>query len=371
MRKLTVIIDLQYGSTGKGLIAGHHAFASAPDTVVSAFAPNAGHCLVDKNNNKFVNMMLPNSAIAPSVKQVLIGPGATINPDVMLGEYQSMNEYRGHHGPFELIIHPHAAVVTQKHRDLESGPMTKIGSTKKGVGEAAIQRIRRDPDNLNIASAALRGHALHHHVTTIELYNEALDRAQKILLESAQGFGLSMYHGFYPYTTSRDVTIHQMLADAAIPFGMFDIEVVGCLRTFPIRVANRFDADGKMVGWSGPHYPDQREMDWSELGMAPELTTVTKLPRRIFTFSDLQFTEAVRMNRPNYIFVNFCNYLNTTEQVLSMVTQLDRLAAFRVCYVKWLGFGPSVNDIIDLDWYNRADWKEVVDLMFKRANKYG
>ena len=43
MEAMDIVIDLQYGSTGKGLIVGFLAEEHKYDTVVTAWAPNAGH----------------------------------------------------------------------------------------------------------------------------------------------------------------------------------------------------------------------------------------------------------------------------------------------------------------------------------------
>ena len=43
MDKIKIVVDLQYGSTGKGLIVGKIAEDEAHDSVFTAWAPNAGH----------------------------------------------------------------------------------------------------------------------------------------------------------------------------------------------------------------------------------------------------------------------------------------------------------------------------------------
>jgi adenylosuccinate synthase len=123
-------------------------------------------------------------------------------------------------------------------------------------------------------------------------------------------------------------------------------------RTYPIRVANRFDDKGKMIGWSGPHYPDQEEIRWEQIGVAPELTTVTKLPRRIFTFSEQQIREAVRANGNVQVFLNFCNYLqpapidflcrDDADHVWPIIQSINRIPGALVC---WTGWGPKDSDI--------------------------
>lgn len=244
-----------------------------------------------------------------------------------------------------IAIHPHAAIIGQIHRDIENGNMTVIGSTKKGCGEAAIQRIRRQPHDMNVAIASDHPF-IKNHVVSVEKYNQLLDQSKIVLIEGAQGYSLSMYHGFYPYTTSRDVSTAQVLADCCIPHNFGKVKVYGCFRTYPIRVANRYDESGDMVGYSGGCYPDQAEMDWNELGIEPELTTVTQLPRRIFTFSGQQYQQAIRQCGIDEVFINFANYLPTEQSVRDFCRSLNR---FTKAQVRYIGIGATENDICEVD----------------------
>ncbi len=337
---VNVIIDLQFGSTGKGLLAGYLAEATNPDVVATAWAANAGHTYIDNDGNKFVHTMLANGIVSRNLKAVLIGPGSLINPVAL---QQEMDNCRAFLRGAQVMIHPAAAVILPEHVEAEQGPMTKIGSTKKGVGEAAIARIRRDPERQNVAAVALKGGPLESLVCTPLEYSRVLDSAKLIQVEGAQGYSLSMYHGFYPYCTSRDVSTHQTLADVGMPYGR-RVSVYGTARTYPIRVANRYDSEGKMVGWSGPCYHDQEEISFEQLGVPTELTTVTKLPRRIFTFSATQIGEAARLCGVDHLFLNFCNYLPDARALESMVG-LIHSAAPDVA-VSHYGFGPRCSDVL-------------------------
>lgn len=349
-----LICDLQYGSTGKGLIAGYLAERDQPDTLVTAWAANAGHTYIDSTGNKYIHTMLANGIVSKGLQRILIGPGSLINPISLAAEINAAGIDRSLVG---IMIHPHAAIITQDHRDAEeAGSNTKIGSTKKGVGEAAIQRIRRDPDSPNTALSnnaphpLLAAYGLGMLVGTVEKYNNAMDCAKVMLVEGAQGFGLSMYHGFYPYTTSRDVTPAQIAADCGIPWRIArsSLDIVGTLRTYPIRVANRFDAEGNMIGTSGPCYSDQREISWEELGVKPEFTTVTKLRRRVFTFSSQQFNEALRMCDVDELFVNFINYAVDAAHARMYLNHISKLAGNYLTDVVYVGRGPAHGDVFDM-----------------------
>lgn len=351
-----IILDLQFGSTGKGLIAGVLAERDSPDTVATAWAPNAGHTYIDRDGTKFVHTMLANGIVSRNLKRILIGPGSLINAQALRAEIDSaLSQCPWLGNQLQLLIHPNAAVVTQLHRDLEAGPMTKIGSTKKGVGEAAIQRIRRDPDSMNVAynpieqrvHEELVRYKLAHCVVTGDMYRAAWESAEVVQIEGAQGYSLSMYHGMYPYTTSRDVSLHQLLADVAIPPAYASqLNVVGCARTYPIRVANRFDEKGDQIGYSGPCYMDQREIPWSELGIEPELTTVTKLPRRIFTFSHKQLDEAVRACGVNELFLNFVNYVDPGRR-MEFCDEVEFTAQCAGARLQYVGLGATANDVFN------------------------
>ena len=361
MDKLDVVIDLQYGSTGKGLIVGYLAETQSYDTVVTAWAPNAGHTYIDSAGRKFVHTHLANGIVGKYVRKVMLGPGSLINPDQLLAEMYQCADLLGPRG-VKVMIHPHAAIVTAEHIAEEAGPMTKIGSTKKGVGASMIQRIRRDPDKMNVAAHCAQ---LRPFVTTTEEYRKAIHESEHILVEGAQGYGLSMYHGFYPYTTSRDVSIFQILADSGIQaadvfekYNIYKMRVIGTCRTYPIRVANRYDEEGTQVGYSGPCYEDQTEISFEDIGQKVELTTVTKLPRRIFTFSGKQIYEACQHNGVYNVFLNFVNYCRTENELIDIVQRIER----EDTVVRWVGSGPGFHDVHEISGGRSERIKQIIKI---------
>lgn len=354
MRKATLICDLQFGSTGKGLIAGILAERDAPDVVMTSWGANAGHTYIDAGGRKYVHTMIANGCVSPKLEYILVGPGSSINLDALFSEAREVDWPDTFVG---ILIHPHTGVISQKHREAESsGNMVSIGSTRKGVGECVIDKIRRNPDG-NATAHDYRDNVLFRSAaetkfsarvcTQIE-YAGVWRNAKRIQIEGAQGFSLGINSGMYPYVTSRECTPAQILSDLCLPIGIVD-KVVGCLRTYPIRVANRYDGGGVMVGTSGPCYSDQRELDWvTDLGMQPELTTVTKLPRRIFTFSLLQLRAALRVCTPDELFLNFCNY-KTKDEIAELVRVINNEASnSNSGVVKYMGYGPSAKDVVTL-----------------------
>lgn len=352
MKNVDLICDLQFGSTGKGLIAGYLAqYHYQPDCVVTAWSANAGHTYIDKHGLKYTHSMLANGVVSPNLKYVLIGPGSLINIDKLMQECVDCKAYLAR---VIIIIHQNAAVIEKRHIDEENKTMVGIGSTRKGCGAALTEKIQRQVGGRITAGnhqdriydmARIRG--LNMLVADNQAYNAALDNSHKILVEGAQGYSLGINSGFYPYVTSRECTPAQIMSDCGVPLDRLN-KVIGCMRTFPIRVANRYDEAGKQIGYSGPHYPDQNETSFEEIGVEPELTTVTQLPRRVFTFSQIQMEEAYRMCCPDEIFVNFMNYL-PEECMPGFIDRLQPLVGDSVAYT---GHGPTANDVFEFTGSN-------------------
>lgn len=348
--KATVVCDMQFGSTGKGLIAGYLAVTEKPDVVMTAWSMNAGHTYIDQKGNKFVHCMLANGVVSPNLRFILIGPGSQIGLDRLFKECEECAYLLG---GVTILIHENACIISQRHIDEEQGPMTKIGSTKKGCGAALIEKIRRSPEDRITAGRwceeidnFAEDKGIDIRVSTHDYYCYVIEKAGRILVEGAQGYSLGMNSGFYPYTTSRECTPAQIASDTLLPLPMIG-NVVGTMRTYPIRVANRFNEHGEMVGWSGPCYNDQREISFNDLGQATELTTVTQLPRRIFTFSPTQLNQAMRTVRPDRIFLNFINYLNDKDHALSLMDTIDQCAqVYGKGGVAWVGNGPAHDNVI-------------------------
>ncbi len=350
--KAYLIIDGQWGSCGKGLLAGYLARQRKPDLAVCNFGPNAGHTFIH-GGHKIVTRQLP-SAVVHGNTNLLLGPGAVINPLVLLDE---IGEHQCGH---RLMIHPNAAVVTKEDLDMEAEAMGSIASTKKGVGSAMARRLLRvDMGHVRVASEHkdLRKYVISH-----EDYRAEIDKAHLIQIESAQGLELSLTHGIsYPYCTSRDITPEAILNDVGVPMRML-LETCVVLRTLPIRVGNEVSADGVIVGTSGPVFPDMREMTWDEVSKIAgqtieERTTVTNKVRRVFSWSWAQYSRMLWHFGPCNIMLNFMNYMgpevrsHSTLSILAaeFLRECDSLAIDHGSKVQWLGFGPGEENVEEVE----------------------
>ena len=341
MTNYELIIDGQFGSTGKGLFAGYLAKRHQPDVLAMAPSPNAGHTLVD-GDLTLVHKMLPLGICSPKLRTILLGPGSIIDIERLMLEIQILKRNNLLDHTVDIYVHRNAVYVTPEHRAAEAAGGTAPGSTRQGTGAAQMARIKRAPDQNNTIGALYdrdRQHDLFWHVfvTDTPEFQRIYHEASKVQVEGCQGYSLSVYHGQYPYVTCRDVSTAQLLADCAIPMpSMRSLYVHGTFRTYPIRVANRPESSE----WSGPTYNDSQEIQFSDLGLPQELTTVTKLPRRIFTFSAKQALESCVQNRIDSAFLNFAQYPPSFDVLANIWLQLNEYT--RVDYV---GFGPDCSDV--------------------------
>lgn len=325
--KANIIIDGQWGSTGKGKLSGYLAQRNTVDVVSCDFMPNAGHTYVDDDGKKIITRQLP-TALVNQDAMILINPGAALDVELLLKEIEEF----GVEG--RVMIHPHASIVTQEDKQTESENLKKIASTLKGCGSALSRKIMR--------SGSLAGDdpRLKEFIgNTTSFTNGILTKGGTVLIEGAQGFDLSLNHGNkYPYVTSRDVTTMSILNNAGVP-PVWLGDVYGCLRTYPIRVGNHIE-NGEMIGTSGHYYDDQKELDWEYItaksgSVTPisETTTVTGKVRRVFNFSPSQLYNFVNICAPNKLFINFVNYIDDRDH---RVKKQEDLSLLTKNWLTWL-----------------------------------
>ena len=333
----SVLIDGQWGSTGKGLAAAAIAVDNAGKIRVATTnaSSNAGHTTV-KENKKFVCFHLPTSGVMDAKAIIYLNAGSIIDPKVLMDEMKTLGVDKE-----RVVVHPRAAVITQECKEEEAdinSSATKLASTQKGVGAALSRKVKRMPGATVGENERMRDE-FGGRIRTMNL-NTMMAAGASVMVEIPQGFGLGLNSGTaYPYCTSREVSVQQGLSDAGI-HPKFLLNTLMVLRTYPIRVGNIMN-DKEMVGFSGPHYPDHKEIRWEEIGVSPEMTTVTGRVRRVFTFSLRQYLDAYYHNYPTHVFLNFVNYLKSREEFLSLLGLIQSIRVLPISY----GLGPQVKDI--------------------------
>lgn len=328
------IVDGQFGSTGKGALAAWLAEQAVKEDrdvegCIYSGGPNSGHTFYHEGT-KHVLKQVPTTAVAlclltgyPST--VYLSAGAVIDPEILFDEANRYPQLR-------IFVDPNATVVSAEDKAEEHrGSIAEVAGTRSGTGAAIARKIRRDP------KAIWRGQTFTHKPpNVVTRWHNIHPDEHFYFMEVSQGFSLGINSHFYPKVTSRECTVMQGLADARISPRRL-AKTYMTIRTFPIRVGN---VDGYS---SGDWYSDQDELTWADLGVEPELTTVTKRERRVATFSDIQFEDAMRANDPDFVFINFLNYLGAEAQHEFIENIRLKCADRRIGLIG--GYGPYSADI--------------------------
>lgn len=343
--KLTIVMDGQFGSSGKGKIASYVAAkADNWQFACNAFSAQAGHWVkLDDGRGYFYQHLNSVAYDVDKFEKLYIGPASAIELPALLREIEE-NKIT----PSKLGISPIATIISEADMEFERGtagfdgaPLVdnkgtaRFGSTCHGVGSATARKVLRRPSVLCAKDVP----ELKQYICDVSTeIADRLDQGQSGLLELAQGFPLSLNGRFYPYCTSRNVTVAQAMSDMFLPT-KYAGQVIINLRTLPIRINSKkyIGADGQHLtyaevqqgvphqvyeGNSGHWYPDQTELTWEEVTRQSgspteimEMTSVTKLPRRIATFSRMNLEEAIRFNDTGagvHLSLNFANYIDYT-----------------------------------------------------------
>lgn len=342
--RLNIIIDGQFGSTGKGLVASYIGSHNHIDLAITNASPNAAHTFF-VGQNRYITRHLPVTGILNENSNIYLCAGAIIDPLILLKELDHFNCKK------RVFIHPRAAVVEKTDIEFEKeGAVKKIASTRLGVGSALSRKVNRSA-KLAESNSLLRPMIKELNVSGY------LKQNRTAVMEVPQGLDLSINSGLsYPHCTSREITISSALSDAQVHPSCLG-NVIVCIRTFPIRVGHILE-NNRVVGNSGPFYNDSTETSWEEIGVDKEYTTNTKRVRRVASFSMVQYQKMLDVFKPNYIFLNFANYLSR-EKLSKLLETLPEVT--HICY------GPRVEDvepvIKEITLWSRLARKRVVQMV--------
>ena len=327
----TVLVGGFFGDEGKGKIVSYLAKNDNPSIVVRGGAgPNAGHTIKDGSTTYKVRM-LPSGFLNKDAK-VMIGPGVVVNPEVF---FKEIEEYSVSGRAF---LDNHCGIIEQNHLDQDSKGRLKekIGSTGSGTGPANAERAMR---TLKMAKDI---ESLSSYVIDVpNEVNSALKDKKNVLVEGTQGTHLSLWHGTYPFVTSKDVTASGICADIGIGPKHVD-EILVVFKAYLTRVGT-----GPMTGELDAKETEQK--GWAEFG------TVTGRPRRAAEFDFALAQRAIMLNSatqiaitkldvrfPECAGVKSFNELN--DDAKSFIKNIEDTLEVPVTLI---GTGPLLDDVID------------------------
>lgn len=274
MKKVDVLLGLQWGDEGKGKIVD---VITPKYKIVSRFqgGPNAGHTL-EFNGEKHVLHTIPSGIFRDGIDNI-IGNGVVIDPIILKKEIDKLLD-AGISVTEKLKISRSAHLILPTHRLLDAASehakgKDKIGSTLKGIGPTYMDKTGRNglrfgdlfqPDAQDRYDRLKQKHYellnSYAEVPSIELNEEAwwsaveflksipvvdsallIDEALKsdaaVLAEGAQGTMLDIDFGTYPFVTSSNT----VTAGACTGLGVAPNrigEVLGIFKAYCTRVGS-------------------------------------------------------------------------------------------------------------------------------------
>ncbi len=328
----TVVVGGFFGDEGKGKIVAYLSLKDKPAIVARAgVGPNAGHT-VEYAGKRYSLRLVPSGFIYEKAK-LLVGPGVVVNPKVLLEEIEQTS-CKSRFG-----LDPQCAIIEQQHIDQESQSehlAKTLGSTKSGVGACNAARA------LRTAKVARDVPELSPYLKNVPSeIHEALAKDDYVLVEGTQGTFLSLYHGTYPFCTSKDTIASAACADVGIgPTVVMDVVVI--FKAFVTRVGT-----GPLSGELSSE--EARKRGWQEFG------TVTGRERRAAPFDYDLAKRAVYLNgatqtaitKLDIVFPESKGARSYDDLPAKARDYVERVEKETKVPITFIGTGPGAEEIID------------------------
>jgi adenylosuccinate synthase len=327
----TVIVGGFFGDEGKGKIVAYLARKDKADIAVrGGVGPNAGHTVMF-HGKEHKTRMLP-SALVSNQTRLMIGPGVLININVLLEEIKNFDTRD------RTFVDPQCCIIANTHIEMDSSDpnLNRIGTTGTGTGPANADRALRK------AFLARDSFELSEYLQDIpSIVNRAIDDDKTVLVEGTQGTFLSLYHGTYPFVTSKDVTASAICSDVGIgPKKVSEVLIV--FKAYVTRVGS-----GPLEGEL--ELEETTSKGWTEYG------SVTGRLRRAAPFNYDLAKRSIMLNSATQIALTKLDIVfpsdagkrqfdNLTSDAKGFVNNIEKEVGLKV---EVIGTGQELDDIID------------------------
>ncbi|PSQ58114.1 adenylosuccinate synthase, partial [Halobacteriales archaeon SW_7_71_33] len=249
---IVTVVGTQFGDEGKGRVVD--SYGDRADVVVRyQGGDNAGHTVV-ADGEEYKLSLVPSGAVRGTVG--LLGPGCVVNPETLVSEVDGLRE-RGLDPDVRVarrahVIAPYHRVLDGAEEAAKSDEGVEAGTTGRGIGPTyedkagrrglrvgdlldsdllrqrleyvvpTKRRLARDVFDVDVGDhpeafdldalydrLSAHGERLDEEAMTVNAERYLVERREagdRILLEGAQGTGLDVDHGTYPYVTSSNPT---------------------------------------------------------------------------------------------------------------------------------------------------------------------
>jgi len=201
----TVVAGAFWGDEGKGKVISYLALKDKVYVCVRTGSVNAAHT-VHFEGRRYALHMVPSGFVYDKCR-LRIGAEANVHVPQLLKEV----EETGVKG--RIRVDRQASIIERRHSEVDKsdGHLKSLGTTGWGVGPAVQERAKRsarlakDVPELQLLLADVAEEA-----------NNAVDAGKNVILEGTQGLMLSLYHGSYPYVTSRDTSAAAICSESGV-----------------------------------------------------------------------------------------------------------------------------------------------------------
>lgn len=374
MKKIDVLLGLQWGDEGKGKIVD---VLTPRYDVVARFqgGPNAGHTL-EFEGQKYILRSIPSGIFQGDTVNV-IGNGVVIDPALFKEEVEAL-EKTGHPLTERLKISKKAHLILPTHclldKALESAKGDKkIGTTGKGIGPAYTDKIGRNglrvgdilhnfEEKYKVAVekhlGILRAYDIPYELPRLEkawfdgieclkrfefidsehFVNHSMMSERSVLAEGAQGTMLDVDFGSYPYVTSSNT----VCAGACTGLGVAPSrigEVYGIFKAYCTRVGSGpfptelFDETGDLMRKNGF-----------------EFGSVTGRPRRCGWIDLVALKYAVMVNGVTQLIM-------MKGDVLDYFDTIKACVAYKINQIETEDFPFDISDDLEPVYVEMPGWK--------------
>jgi len=328
---ITVICGGFFGDEGKGKVAGYLGLRGGYSASVRTGSINAGHTVI--YGGRVWRLRLVPSAFVNRSVRLYIARGSLVKVDVLLKEVEDTGSVG------RICVDRYAGVIEDRHVEAERADhvLRGIGSTFQGVGAAAAERVLR---RLRLAWQFKELEGLLCDSTSEVL--EMVERGERVMVEGTQGLYLSLYHGIYPYVTSRDVSAAGVLSEVGVGPKHVE-EVVVVFKAYVTRVGE------------GPLEGEIPAGEAEKLGLV-ERGTVTGRLRRVAPFNMDLAKRAVRINSATQVAITKLDALYRDAKGVREWGKLppgarrfvDEVEGELGIPVTLIGTGEDLEDMVDL-----------------------
>lgn len=280
-----VIVDLQYGDCGKGKIASHLCKINDYTHVIRYNGGcNAGHTIYHKGQ-KLITHHIP-CGVLHGIKSI-IGPGCVLNVDQFFKEIKELED-AGIDTQDLIKIASNVHIITDFHVAQDKRE-SEIGTTKRGNGPAYRDKYaRRGMIALEMPDLAPFIIDMYEELHNNEEYDEI-----KVLFEGAQGFGLDIDWGDYPYVTSSHCTVGSAILNGVPPKAIRD--VWGVCKIYETYVGAKefqgLDSELEIIREVGQEYGATtgrpRQTNWLDLDMLKKASRINGVTKMVMNKVDI------------------------------------------------------------------------------------